>query len=137
MGPFRHEAGLSAAARETYANAFAGPRGGARGGRPKGADAKGSGASEPRAKSSRASRPASTGTLVCRTRGWDCEKVKIVNATNANKAWYYLMQIAWMLWQMFQHCRKTPRTRKKHLDASKSRGAAKRSEAASRDFWNI
>ena len=51
---------LSAAAREAYANAFAGPRGGARGGRPKGAGGKGSGASASRAKSSRASRPAST-----------------------------------------------------------------------------
>ena len=54
---------------------------------------------------------ACTGTLVYRTKGWDCEKVKIVNAslvkrlinaTNANKVWYYLMQIAWTLWQMFQ-----------------------------------
>ena len=51
---------LSAAAREAYANAFAGLRGGARGGRPKGAGGKGSGASASRAKSSRASRPAST-----------------------------------------------------------------------------
>ena len=51
---------LSAAAREAYANAFAGPRGGARGGRPKGAGGKGNGASASRAKSSRASRPAST-----------------------------------------------------------------------------
>ncbi len=51
---------LSAAAREAYANAFAGPRGGAKGGRPKGAGGKGNGASASRAKSSRASRPAST-----------------------------------------------------------------------------
>ena len=27
---------------------------------------------------------------------------RFVNATNANKVWYYLMQIAWTLWQMFQ-----------------------------------
>ena len=27
---------------------------------------------------------------------------RFVNATNANKTWYYLMQIAWTLWQMFQ-----------------------------------
>lgn len=51
---------LSAAAREAYASAFAGPRGGARGGRPRGASGKGNGASASRAKSSRASRPAST-----------------------------------------------------------------------------
>ena len=50
---------LSAAAREAYANAFAGLRGGARGGRPKGTGGKGNGASASRAKSSRASRPAS------------------------------------------------------------------------------
>ena len=29
-------------------------------------------------------------------------KHRFVNATNANKTWYYLMQIAWTLWQMFQ-----------------------------------
>ena len=27
---------------------------------------------------------------------------RFVNATNANKVWYYLMQVAWTLWQMFQ-----------------------------------
>ena len=27
---------------------------------------------------------------------------RFVNATNANKVWYDLMQIAWTLWQMFQ-----------------------------------
>ena len=29
-------------------------------------------------------------------------KNRFVNATNANKTWYYMMQIAWTLWQMFQ-----------------------------------
>ena len=29
-------------------------------------------------------------------------KHRFENATNANKTWYYLMQIAWTLWQMFQ-----------------------------------
>ena len=29
-------------------------------------------------------------------------KHRFVNTTNANKTWYYLMQIAWTLWQMFQ-----------------------------------
>ena len=51
---------LSAAAREAYADAFAGLRGGARRGRPKGAGAKRRGASEPRAKSSRASKSVAT-----------------------------------------------------------------------------
>ena len=51
---------LSAAARDAYANAFAGPRGAERSGRPKGAGAKGGGGRASRAKSSRASRPAST-----------------------------------------------------------------------------
>ena len=51
---------LSTAAREAYADAFAGLRGGARRGRPKGAGAKRRGASEPRAKSSRASKSAAT-----------------------------------------------------------------------------
>lgn len=51
---------LSAAAREAYANAFAGLRGGARSGRPRGASGRGNGASAPRAKSSTASRVAST-----------------------------------------------------------------------------
>lgn len=43
---------LSAAAREAYANAFAGLRGGARSGRPRGANEKRSGASGSRARSS-------------------------------------------------------------------------------------
>ena len=51
---------LSAAAREAYANAFAGLRGGARSGRPRGASGRGNGASAPRAKSSTASRAATT-----------------------------------------------------------------------------
>ena len=51
---------LSSAAREAYANAFAGLRGGARSGKPRGACAKRRGESEPRAKSSRASKPATT-----------------------------------------------------------------------------
>ena len=51
---------LSAAAREAYANAFADLRGGARSGKPRGAGAKRRGESEPRAKSSRASKSAST-----------------------------------------------------------------------------
>ena len=51
---------LSAAAREAYANAFADLRGGARGGRPKRASAKRSGAGGRRAKSSRASKSADT-----------------------------------------------------------------------------
>ena len=51
---------LSAAAREAYANAFAGLRGGARSGRPRRASAAKGGASEPRAKSSRASKSAAT-----------------------------------------------------------------------------
>jgi hypothetical protein len=38
---------------------------------------------------------------------------------------------------MAAHCRKQPRTRKRPLNISKSRRAAKRSEAAGRDFWNI
>ena len=29
-------------------------------------------------------------------------KHRFVNATNANKVWYLMMQIAWTLWQMFQ-----------------------------------
>ena len=53
---------LSAAAREAYANAFADLRGGARSGKPRGAGAKRRGESEPRAKSSRASKPATTRT---------------------------------------------------------------------------
>ena len=51
---------LSAAARDAYANAFAGPRGAERSGRPKGAGAKGGGGRASRAKSSRASKSAST-----------------------------------------------------------------------------
>lgn len=51
---------LSAAAREAYANAFAGLRGGARSGKPGGSNGKGSGARASRAKSSRASKSAST-----------------------------------------------------------------------------
>ena len=51
---------LSAAARDAYANAFAGPRGAGRSGRPKGAGAKGGGGRASRAKSSRASKSAST-----------------------------------------------------------------------------
>ena len=46
---------LSAAAREAYANAFAGLRGGARSGKPRGADGKRSGAGGSRARSSTAS----------------------------------------------------------------------------------
>ena len=51
---------LSAAAREAYANAFAGPRGAERSGRPRGAGAKGGGGRASRAKSSRASKSADT-----------------------------------------------------------------------------
>ena len=51
---------LSAAARDAYANAFAGPRGAERSGRPRGAGAKGGGGRASRAKSSRASKSAST-----------------------------------------------------------------------------
>ena len=51
---------LSAAARDAYANAFAGLRGAGRSGRPKGAGAKGGGGRASRAKSSRASKSAST-----------------------------------------------------------------------------
>ena len=51
---------LSAAAREAYANAFAELRGAERRGRAKVERAKGSGGSEPRAKSSRASKSADT-----------------------------------------------------------------------------
>ena len=51
---------LSAAARDAYANAFAGLRGAERSGRPKGAGAKGGGGRASRAKSSRASKSAST-----------------------------------------------------------------------------
>ena len=52
---------LSTSAREAYANAFAELRGAERRGRAKVERAKGSGAGEPRAKSSRASKPADTG----------------------------------------------------------------------------
>ena len=51
---------LSTSAREAYANAFAELRGAGGSGTPRGRGAQGSGASEPRAKSSRASKPAST-----------------------------------------------------------------------------
>jgi hypothetical protein len=51
---------LSAAARDAYADAFAGPRGAERSGRPRGAGAKGGGGRASRAKSSRASKSAST-----------------------------------------------------------------------------
>ena len=51
---------LSAAAREAYANAFAELRGAERGGKPRGAGAKGGGGRASRAKSSRASKSAST-----------------------------------------------------------------------------
>ena len=53
---------LSTSAREAYANAFAELRGAERSGTPRGRGAQGSGASEPRAKSSRASKPATTRT---------------------------------------------------------------------------
>ena len=52
--------GLSAAAREAYASAFAELRGEERSGRAKSGGAKGRGASKPRAKSSRVSMPADT-----------------------------------------------------------------------------